>query len=194
MFTFKKLALAAVLVSSIGGAVNAADGIESSWATVGTKTKSVKTTASVGRVHSVAVNAGSIAWQVDVRIQGARNRDCVVAIELCNAAGQPYLRRDGSPIRLEESVTPDTDSYHVSDMAFTIGAQRFWELYGRSAKELTFRVVVIDEKTGNTLNTTAVMNLNGLGTKLPSAPPEKTDLPSVNPGRTGSVWMRLIFA
>jgi hypothetical protein len=196
MFLIKKILLAVIAAGVIGGSASAVEKIDSSWASVGSnaKTGATSTTAAVGRVHSVAVLKGSIQWKVDVRIQGAKGRECVVAVELCNAAGQPYLRRDGSPVQLEESVEPDTDSYHVMDMGFQLGAERFWELYGRGAKDLTFRVVVKDEKTGKTLNQTAVMNLAGLAAKLPVAPPEKTDLPGINPGRYGNVWMRLIFA
>lgn len=195
MFSFKKMLLAVVVAGGIGGTAAAGETLDSSWTTGGKAgTGATSTTAAVGRVHSVAVLSGSIQWKVDVRIQGAKGRECLVAVQLCNAAGQPYLRRDGTPVQIEETVTPDTDSFHAMDLGFTLGAQRFWDLYGRGAKELTFKVVVKETKTGKTLNQSAVLNLAGLAAKLPAPTPEKTDLPGVNPGRSGSVWMRLIFA
>lgn len=142
------------------------------------------------RVHDAGMRGNFVTWQVDVMIRGAKGRDCVVTVELCNAAGQPHVGwRDGKPLTREQTIQPDTDDYLAEDLSFALHINDFRFFYGLAAKDLTFRVVVRDEATGKVLARSAVVGTTGLGTKLPPAPPERTD----NSLKTQSVWMRLLL-
>lgn len=197
MWLIKRLVLVAVLGAGFGfgGNAIATDLPLSSWntQTQEKRPEGTGTVAGVSRVHSVAVEGSSIAWKLDLHIEGAKDQECLVTVELCNAAGSPYLRRDGTTYSLEETVTPDSDSYDAPEVEFRLSNSQFWLLYGRSAKDMTFRVIVKTTKGGKVLAKTKLLSLTGLGTMLPAAPLERTDNPGTNPARSGNVWMRLIF-
>ena len=148
----------------------------------------------VRKAHSPHVRSANgyqtIEWKVDLTIHDAEGVECRVEVELCNAAGKPFLGRDGKPVRLTKFVMPDSDEFKPSNVIFRMSLNYFWELYGRDAHDLTFKVVVKAQESGKVLNAPAVIGVTGLSTVLPTAPTERTDNPTFRPK---SVWLRLVM-
>src|SRR5262245_15644199 len=155
----KRMLLTGVLAIGVGGVslgaeAVAADRHESPWERVVDPHGPIEAVASseVRRVHSLTVKSQTIEWKVDVQIRGEKGRACVVEVEFCNAAGNPYIGRDGKPVRFQETVTPDSDDYKATGVTFQLWAQMYRFYYGRQAGELTFRVVVRDRKSDQVIN------------------------------------------
>jgi len=201
MSFIKRLILATVLGLGFAG-VAAADQPKTPWSQADhSPPDNTGTTATVTGVHSLTTRKMTgyewIQWKVDVRVEGAKDKELVVELELCNAAGQPFLRRDGSTVRLRASVTPDSNSFHAEGLEFKLNTRTqtygFWDLYGHGATEITFRVIVREDESGKVISKTDVMKLTGVQAKLTPPGPKATDNPGLDDSRNRSRWNRLIY-
>ncbi len=183
----KKLVLAA-LVGFLGL------GYQGEALAAGKSKAATRPTSDVRKAHSPAIQTSRgekmLEFCVDVAIDNAEGKRCEVEVELCNAAGQPYLKYSGEVMKFSRIVTPDSDEYRASNLSFRMFLDDFWFFYGREAHDLTFKVTVRDLKSGKVLNRPAIMGVRGLTAVLPNAPTERTDNPMPKPR---SVWMRLIL-
>jgi hypothetical protein len=202
MLFLKRLMLAAVLGLGFAGTAFA-DGPKTPWSQADSPPPShTSASANVTKIHSATAGKSSIEWKVDVEVQGAKGRDLVVELELCNAAGQPFLSTQGSTIRLRAFVTPDSESFNAEGLEFRLATDaraslrsgvNFWDLYGGGSKEITFRVIVREEESGKVISTSGVMKVSGLTANLAPAAPKPTDNPGLDNPRNRSVWGRLVY-
>ena len=63
-------------------------GPQTPWAQGGHPTPSrAEATATVTKVHSPTATKSAVQWKVDVQVERAKDRELIVEVELCNAAG-----------------------------------------------------------------------------------------------------------